>query len=225
MNKTTILINEQTLNLNNNFKKWFGNSKVIDDSGNPMIVFHGTSKGAFEIFKPKKGYKGKSKQQADLGSHFSIDKEYAQGYAGDKKNSKLYECYLRIENPLLTNVMIWREDDEQTFQTYLNFILDAYKKHYKLRGENYYDKQFTDKLKEPQNLMLNSFILDNIPSAKLYDKMIEYGFDGMFHEPYNRESIYHFKNHPRAYIILKANQVKAVDNDGTWDLDDDNIYS
>ena len=52
--------------INRNLKKWFGNSKVVDKKGNPLVVFHGTSKdfkafqkssnlvrksGAFTMFK------------------------------------------------------------------------------------------------------------------------------------------------------------------------------
>lgn len=35
-----------------NFWKWFGNSKVIDNTGRPLVVHHGTSK-KFKAFNPK----------------------------------------------------------------------------------------------------------------------------------------------------------------------------
>ena len=219
-------LNEQqsfnNIKLNNNFFKWFCNSKVVDKNGNPMICYHGTPNGGFDEFKPKIGYKGKSKQQVDLGSHFSIDKDYASGYAGNKKTSKVYECFLRIENPLYTNQMFYREDNEQEFIKYLNFITKTFK--IKLNGDYYYDKN-GDKHNKPQNIMLNSFLIDTIPSNKLYNSLIEFEFDGMFHEPYNMEGLHHFKKHPVAYIILNSNQVKSTENDGTWDINDNNIYS
>ncbi len=219
-------LNEQQsfndIKLNENFFKWFGNSKVVDKNGNPMICYHGTPNGGFDEFKPKIGYKGKSKQQVDLGSHFSIDKDYASGYAGNKKTSKVYESFLRIENPLYTNQMFYREDNEQEFIKYLNFITKTFK--IKLNGDYYYDKN-GDKHNEPQNIMLNSFLIDKIPSNKLYNSLIEFGFDGVFHEPYNMEGLHQFKKHPVAYIILNSNQVKSTENDGTWDINDNNIYS
>lgn len=219
-------LNEQHLNndikLNDNFFKWFGNSKVVDKNGNPMICYHGTPSGGFEEFKPKIGYKGKSKQQVDLGSHFSIDKEYASGYAGNKKTSKVYESFLRIEKPLYTNQMFYREENEIEFMKYLNFITKTFK--IKLNGDYYYDKNGI-KHNEPQNIMLNSFLIDKIPSNKLYNSLIDFGFDGVFHEPYNMEGLHQFKKHPIAYIILKPNQVKSTENDGTWDINDNNIYS
>ena len=35
-----------------NFKRWFGNSKVVDDNGKPLVVYHGTDKSDFNIFNP-----------------------------------------------------------------------------------------------------------------------------------------------------------------------------
>jgi hypothetical protein len=37
---------------NTNFKRWFGNSKIVDDSGKPKIMYHGTARDITE-FKPK----------------------------------------------------------------------------------------------------------------------------------------------------------------------------
>jgi hypothetical protein len=34
-----------------NFKKWFGDSKVVDDKGNPLVVFHGTAGDFYEFNK------------------------------------------------------------------------------------------------------------------------------------------------------------------------------
>ena len=36
------------------FKKWFGKSKVVDASGKPLVMYHGTDKD-FSAFKPEKG--------------------------------------------------------------------------------------------------------------------------------------------------------------------------
>lgn len=217
-------LNEENIEnkLNDNFWNWFGDSKVKDKNGYPIICYHGTSKGGFDEFKPKIGYKGKSKQQVDLGSHFSVDKEYASGYAGDKKTSKIYECFLRIENPLYTNQMFYKEDNETEFFKYIDFITKTFK--LKLNGDYYYDKN-GNKQTEPQNIMINSFLIDKIPSNKLYNSLIDFGFDGVFHTPYNMEGLHQLKTHPTAYIILNPNQVKSIENDGSWDIDDENIYS
>ena len=208
-------------NINDNFIEWFGNSKVVDENGKPLVCYHGTKKGGFTEFKPKTGTNNKSKQQLELGSHFSVDKEYSGGYAGDGKNSKVYECYLKIENPLYTNRMFYREDDEITFLKYLNFSTKIFK--YVLRGDDFYDKN-GNKQSEPQSIMINSFLIDKIPSNKLYNGLIEFGFDGVFHEPYNKVDLYSFNKHPVAYVVLYPNQIKSVDNNGEWNMSNNNIY-
>lgn len=221
-----IIISENTLNNNflSNFKNWFANSKVVDKNGNPMVCYHGTRKGGFLEFKPKEGYKGHSKQQLDLGSHFSIDKEYSKTYAGDGKNAKVYECFLRIQNPLETNIIVYREDDETKFHLYFNFTKKVFGKKMRVSGDDFYNKN-GEKMGIPQNIMINSFLIDSIPSGNLYNGLKNFGFDGVFHTPYNRESITHFKSHPLAYVVLDANQIKSTENDGSFDIDDNNIYS
>jgi hypothetical protein len=216
--------NQESIKLNDNFWKWFGDSKVVDMDGKPMICYHGTPKGEFLEFQPKIGYKGKPKQQVDLGSHFSIDKEYASGYAGNKKTPKVYECFLRIENPLHTSLLLWKEDDVNLFNKHLNFITDVFKRKMKINGDFYYNKEGI-KQQDIQCIIVNNFLIDSIPSNTLYNGLIKHGFDGVFHEPYNMEGIRQFKSHPKAYIALYGNQIKSVDNDGSWDLDDKNMYS
>ncbi|MGJ7523326.1 hypothetical protein ACSFA0_22785 [Variovorax sp. LT1P1] len=34
--------------MNHNFAKWFGNSRVVDEAGNPLVVYHGTALPAWE---------------------------------------------------------------------------------------------------------------------------------------------------------------------------------
>lgn len=71
------------------FKRWFGNSKVVDEEGNPLIVYHGTD-AAFNAFDMTKGRANMDIQ----GAFFSPYIEDAQGYGGTVK-----AVYLKIENP------------------------------------------------------------------------------------------------------------------------------
>ena len=59
------------------FKKWFGNSKVVDADGNPLVVYHGTSSREFTAFRnPFKGPQGIGWEM------FSTDPEYSNTFAG-----------------------------------------------------------------------------------------------------------------------------------------------
>jgi hypothetical protein len=71
------------------FKKWFGNwetdpenaSKVVDENGEPMVVYHGTG-ATFDTFsKEKLGTKNWQAEQAQMGFFFGENKTTAEEYA------------------------------------------------------------------------------------------------------------------------------------------------
>lgn len=79
------------------FAKWFHGSKVIDDNGKPLIVYHGTT-GGFDQFK----------YSQDLGFHFGT-LEQAEKIADNKAarfksigaGSSVFPVYLSIKNPVV----------------------------------------------------------------------------------------------------------------------------
>jgi hypothetical protein len=88
------------------FKKWFGDwendpknaSKVVDENGEPMVVYHGT-KSSNEFFKFKKEF---SETKWDT-FWFSPNRETATFYSKQKeKLGKVFECFLNIKNPSKT---------------------------------------------------------------------------------------------------------------------------
>lgn len=75
------------------FKKWFGDSKVVDENGKPLVVYHG-SLWKFDTF-------GKSEE-----FDFSFSPKFAHEYAAQKSFEQaldlspvLYSVYLKAENP------------------------------------------------------------------------------------------------------------------------------
>ena len=69
---------------------YFKDSKVRDENGNLLVMYHGTPVGDFTVF--------------NSGSYFSENKRYADGYQNDTKsrdnlNPKTYEVYLNITKP------------------------------------------------------------------------------------------------------------------------------
>lgn len=83
-----------------NFWNWFGDSKVVDEQGRPLVVYHG-SPNVFDAFdtrrpKDKKTWLDQYGQQLNFGSHFATDKKDVKFY-GYGKN--IYPVYLKIENP------------------------------------------------------------------------------------------------------------------------------
>ncbi len=89
------------------FKKWFGDwendpenaSKVVDENGEPRVVYHGTSMSGFTVFntiKPPKHWE--FKMQLDFGTHFTVDENFSDAYAEGAK-AGIYKTFLNIRNP------------------------------------------------------------------------------------------------------------------------------
>lgn len=78
------------------FRKWFGESKVVDARGNPLMVYHG-SKSATKEFSGR----GRS-ALAQLGHWFDADPGTAHGYTGGGSSAdrpNMIPAYLSIQNP------------------------------------------------------------------------------------------------------------------------------
>lgn len=86
---------ENTIQMNTpEFKKWFGNSKIVDKSGKPKIVYHGTNKD-FSVFDTNFiGASTGNFGHHGYGIYFSFDVREAKGYG-----NKLLEVYLNIQKP------------------------------------------------------------------------------------------------------------------------------
>lgn len=85
------------------FDKWFGDSKVVDEDGNPLVVYHGTD-ADFEAFDLPDGMSQKH-PSANLGVFFTSNAKTATEFAGFY-GARIMPTYLRIENPY---EMTWGE--------------------------------------------------------------------------------------------------------------------
>lgn len=77
-----------------NFWKWFGDSKVVDASGKPLVVYHGTA-GQFTEFKPSRS------GNLGPGIYFTPDIEQAEAYARTHRGANVVRAYVSAKNPLL----------------------------------------------------------------------------------------------------------------------------
>lgn len=67
-----------------NFWRWFGDSKVVDEQGRPLVVYHGTDV-EFDSFNKSR-----------TGIFFNTTKKLSKLYG-----TELYSVYLKIENPFI----------------------------------------------------------------------------------------------------------------------------
>ena len=96
------------------FRRWFGASEVVDEQGQPLVVYHGTTAGGFDAFRPnyRKG------EQLGFGIHFAQDRGFAAKYAEDPtvarkgKTPKVYAVYLSIQRPLVADAIVYEGTPE-----------------------------------------------------------------------------------------------------------------
>ena len=91
------------------FKKWFGDSKVVDAGGKPLVVYHGTASD-FSAFAEEKLGVNTRDEEGELGFFFTAKPFLSDSYAeiaskgGWSKKTKggapvVYPVYLSIKNP------------------------------------------------------------------------------------------------------------------------------
>lgn len=125
-----------------NFLNWFGDSKVVDDAGEPLVVHHGTN-AEFNEFRPSKtGSFGKGIYFADSGS------DAAAAYG-----ERVVSAYLSLQNPWVINAdyesdAVYAEDvDNPAVDAVLTLpggrkMLDRMK----ASGGEHFDSELTDSL-------------------------------------------------------------------------------
>ena len=150
------------------FKKWFGDSKVVDENGQPLVAYHGTeSNEAFSVFET-------NSPDGTPAIYFSSNKKVANSYSG---NLPIYEVYLKMENPL--------EVDAQ-------------------------GKEYNDFAAEMRS---------NIDYAN------RNGYDGVIvkniRDDWSQEKSGKVAT---TYVVFSPEQIKSVDNQGTFDESNPNIY-
>lgn len=115
--------------------EFFRNSKVVDENGNLLVVYHGT-KSDFTIFDKSKG--GESNSIADIGFWFTPSKQGAERWAenawwGDNEQGKAMAAYLKIENP-----KIYETTDNNSKEVVLK-ERDLHQKRSKIASKYLYD--------------------------------------------------------------------------------------
>ncbi len=177
------------------FKRWFGDSKVVDANGEPMVVYHGTDQ-KFETFDPsRKGVTRVlfSEYETKRNGFFFATDERAAGEFG----STTMPVYLSIKNPA----------DFTTFKA--NKARDA---------------ELISVGLDPSDLETESALwelFDDDRGARVVEKLKELGYDGvMFMEDGANEDM----QETLSYMAFDPSQIKsATSNRGTFDPSDPSI--
>ena len=261
--------NELETNLNDNFWKWFGNGKIVEND-KPMICYHGSTEKNINVFDFSKiSYNKGNEGHYGHGIYFSTDIIEAKTYG-----SEIYKCYLNISNPFIGNDKqilelkrngVTNIDDLSILSIDFNSLKKSFKNdkliydfltNIEIKGlknawenikqDNTIDYDLLNDLSDmieytTLNKNVNGvpeYVINELKKLNIKPKLnkgFKYrqslhwitdlgnnskevtnvikklGYDGVF---YGSE-----------IVVFYPNQIKSIQNDGTWDVGDDNIYS
>ena len=197
-------------------------SKVVDENGEPMVVYHG-SPYKFTKFNPNRiGY---STGTADgRGFYFTTDKTFAEAYK--TAEGELYQVFLNIKNPLDYNKL------SITKSQLKSIISDMDKTEVEQKGEHYFILNYEDytrvgvnkAIQEATNLeyeyaendveLINSIIGASGDFTLVMDSVEKVTGKGSLISPK--------ANGTTHYIVTSPNQIKsATDNNGEFGENND----
>ena len=182
------------------FKRWFGDSKVVDENGKPLVVYHATTSD-FSTFDSAKTANGK--YHGD-GFYFG-DYGLAEGYAdSSQEGTNFMPVYLSIANPY-------------TYGKFTPAQVSA------MRDKVPGFAQAYDALSPEAraHLSLAQIATSSGRSAFMREALIAAGFDGVFPDPYSKPG-----SGEAEYVAFYPSQIKsAIGNSGNFDPADPDIRS
>lgn len=85
------------------FKNWFGDSKVVDEAGKPLVVYHGSpTASSIKAFDPDRT--GRDAGFYGQGHYFSADQEVADSYTYDEETDtagSVVPAYISLKKPFM----------------------------------------------------------------------------------------------------------------------------
>lgn len=198
------------------FRKWFGSSKVVDESGNPKAVYHGTNKPGFEHFDTYSSNYGLFGQ----GGYFTEDPRIASSYAFKKlsdpsdRGPGVLKSYVKIDHPIdmdgPADLAKWREaypDAEFTETKKFSDLGDAFSE--PMTNEQAY-RQMEEAIRDEGHTKWEG-------AEIAQDALRSMGYDGITHIGGARHAASDGTKH-RVWIAFNPEQIKsATGNRGTFE--------
>ena len=197
------------------FKRWFGDwqndpanaSKVVNEDGTPKVMYHGTSKGGFNVFNTY----GSNFGLFGVGSYFTDNPDVAQSYTqkGKGNNPQVYAVYLDIRNPI-------DMDADANISEWKKTLRDA---------SSYFNgcKTNEDCFKALKEYCQDEMMYKYEAEEYITDAIKAMGYDGITHIGGGRYNKNDATRH-RVFIAFDPEQIKsATDNIGTFDRNNPDI--
>ena len=209
------------------FKRWFGDSKVVDESGQPLKMVHFSGNEFSQFDKNRTGI---NNDESAVGFWFADKDDFA---FNNEYHPVRYDVYLKMDNPLIiegkgTETNPWADTDIDN--------LDPYTKFEKMFNDLMYqdpqmwDERVSESLYggfETQKIKLHFANLSEERKREviksIVDKLKTQGYDGIIIKNTQFDSV-NPDEKINQYVVFEPNQIKSVYNRGTFDPNNDNIY-
>lgn len=232
------------------FNKWFKGSKIKDEEGNPLVVYHGTTQHdgfggmPFKEFRTQPEYiegdEGGGVENvsgmdptAFLGAHFakerSVAKQFARGIYRSKEMKEqkghIFDVYLSIKNPAK---MTETEMRNRIFQQDINSSLVE---QYLDRGDGELDANFERYSNDPEfrqqvneDILLNNALgYEGESDLSAFAQELADGFKRSLGKKVDGIIYKNEGEGGTSYIAFNSAQIKSIHNTGAWDPHNPNI--
>ena len=218
------------------FRAWFGDSKVVDESGEPLTVYHGSGT-LIDEFKPE--FTGQGNDQFGSGFYFSSERGTADSYTtarlnpdqeklGGEDSANVVEAYLSIKSPIeVSGANLTDSSADISAEQAIQIIM---------KSPNLYDVDNTpignwhDVWADGvQEWMIKDVAAQYTGSTLLSLEGDFFANDATaFREAVNEATGYDgviqtFPSGEKHFIAWFPTQIKSVDNQGTFDANDPRI--
>lgn len=206
------------------FKKWFGDSKVVDENGKPLVVYHGTNQSFESFSRERLGQNTAAASSTEF--FFTENSDEAAEYANMSARKQVSNAVEREANSerLLAEIAKAEKRGDWDRSEALYLELEE-SENEALTGEER-GANIIPVYLSVQNPKIISFAdgFDGYELSKEIKKAKEQGFDGL-----KLENVYDpVAERPELFsttqwVVFEPTQIKSVNNRGSFDVNNPNI--
>lgn len=210
-----------------NFWNWFGDSKVVDEDGRPLVMTHFSSE-KFDTFRRE--FAGVNNEESAVGFWFADREDFA--FNDPSKRPEKYNVYLRLQTPKIfdgkgtiteqySKVAVEELDPYTQFQRMIDELMYQ-------DPSMWYDTIYEsmwggmEKVKTKAHFSNLSAERKQEVMGKIVSALQEQGYDGVVIKNTQMDSL-NENERINQYVAFEPNQIKSTENIGTFDPANPNI--
>jgi hypothetical protein len=197
------------------FKRWFGDweadpasaSKVVDENGEPLVVYHGTGR-EFDVFESGKS-NGMYVPRDEF--YFTLDKAVSDEFFGDT-NKNNGQVYLNLRNPadLRTQVVSGKQLESTIKDALREMSIEQQTEYTNAMNDGFSDSIYNQVYRLATRGMLQE--------KQFIDALKRAGYDGLIFDDQMSQTQF------ESFVAFSPTQIKsATGNRGTFDPENPNI--